>query len=256
MKHCVLLVSFVGALVLALPLDGRAPSVIDWTQRLEQLDPARPVEYLELAEEIADQADDQQSLAQAKHLFALAGALDSARLGQSAALALADMQQDRTAKRRLLALASLLDPFASASTTTSADRRLSNETLESISKAFSLYRLGRGPQAIAELNDFEANSILQQHSRLLPGGYNQFLQDCRIYKAGLSPTLSDAELVRMLRFEKALLSGAERNWSGDLLLGSGEPLIEVNPQRVDETLGVDVSRSVYRNGEWVSPADS
>ncbi len=249
------------AMVFVLHLSSRASapttsSIANWTLRLEQLDPARPLKYFELAEEIADEADNTELLDVARHLFALSGALDTQRLGQSSALALADMEQDRTAKRRLLALASLLDPFSTGSMGGVADRRMTVESLQSIGEILSLYRNGRGPQAIAILTDSDVAAVLQRHGHLLPGGYNQFLQDCRIYKADLRPKLTDGELIRMLQLEAALLAGDERRWASDLLVEGKDPLIEIDPQRIDETLNVDVSKSIYRAGQWTSPTGS
>jgi hypothetical protein len=55
----------------------------------------------------------------------------------------------------------------------------------------------------------------------------------------------------MLRLETALLAGSDRPWSSALLYGEGRPLIEVDPARLEETLGVDGSRPLYRAGRWV-----
>ena len=49
---------------------------------------------------------------------------------------------------------------------------------------------------------------------------------------------------------------AEKIAKGELVLTDGEPLIEVDPQRIDESLGIDASKSVYRNGSWQSPDGS
>jgi hypothetical protein len=56
----------------------------------------------------------------------------------------------------------------------------------------------------------------------------------------------------MLQFEAALLAGDNRSWAGDLLLTGGRPLIEVDPDRLDEALGVDASRPCYRQGKWTA----
>ncbi len=81
----------------------------EWLNRLEALNPADALAYFELAEEVADAAGDQLPHDLANRLYALAGVLDQPRLGRSACLALADLQDHPQAKRRLLALASLLD---------------------------------------------------------------------------------------------------------------------------------------------------
>src|SRR5262245_1831352 len=87
---------------------GASGSLQPWTARLEALKPAEPLAYFELAEEVADVAADAQQRELARHLFALAGMLDTKRLGRSACLAIADLEENAVVKRRLLALASLL----------------------------------------------------------------------------------------------------------------------------------------------------
>lgn len=231
-----------------------AQAVSAWSDRLEALRPNRPMEYFLLAEDIADVAETDELRELARHLFALAGALEPDRLGRSAALALADMEENPQAKRRLVALATLLgDELPGGGAMESAQP--TTGVVESISEAMSLYRRGRGPQALSELERSGALSVLKQYGNLLPGGYDQFVQDCRIYRNNLPPTLSDAELARMLRLEVALLAGEDRSWASDLLVTEGTPLIEVDPARVAESLNVDATRSVYRNGAWVQPAE-
>ena len=48
------------------------------------------------------------------------------------------------------------------------------------------------------------------------------------------------------------LAGGERTWSSEMLIGGGQPLIEVDPARLEESLGVDVKKCRYRNGKWVA----
>jgi hypothetical protein len=120
-----------------------------------------------------------------------------------------------------------------------------------VAEALSHYRRGEGPQALTALRRPGASDLLQQHDRMLPGGVNRFLEDCKHYKARLRPTLSAGDITRMLRLEAALLAGGERSWSNELLLTSGRPLIEVDPDRFAESLGVDTGRPFYRTGRWV-----
>ena len=223
-----------------------------WDAQLEALHPARPMEYFELAEDVIDAASSDEDRALARHLFALAGALDAPRLGRSAALALADMEADAPTKRRLLALASLLGGGGGAAPNDIfADGRHGGETALLVCEALSLYRRGRGPQALNKLENPDAAALLKQHGDLLPGGYNQFMQDCRIYKGDLRPTINEAELARMLQLEEAILAGDDRSWSSDLLVNDAAPLIEIDPTRVAEALKVSPEYSTYRAGRWV-----
>jgi hypothetical protein len=56
----------------------------------------------------------------------------------------------------------------------------------------------------------------------------------------------------MLRFEAAILAGDGRSWTADLLLTEGRPLIEVDPDRMEEALGADGSMPCFRGGRWVA----
>jgi len=234
------------------PSAQRSQQVNAWTEQLEALQPQQPMAYFELAEDIADRAETPELRGLARHLFALAGALEPDRLGRSAALALADMEEDARAKRRLLALATLLGDELPGRTAAATSRISTGQAL-SICESMSLYRQGRGPQSLSELERSGALETLKRYGNMLPGGYNRFVQDCRIYRNDLAPQLSAAELVRMLRLEVALLAGEDRSWAADLQVTGAAPLIEVDPTRIAETLGVDAQRSVYRNGRWVEP---
>lgn len=228
----------------------------DWTPRLEELRPADPVAYFELAEEVADvaEADDEWRLA--ARLFGLAGALDPERFGRSACLALADLEESEAARRRLLALASLLGgggiaPEVVTDGADGFDSEPSVATVMAVTDAFSHYRRGEGARALTSLREPGAMELLEECHRFLAGGSRRFLEDCKLYRGQLRPTLSSSDLIRMLRLEVALLAGDQRSFTSELLLRSGRPLIEVDPERLEETLGVDPSVAVYENGRWV-----
>jgi hypothetical protein len=193
----------------------------------------------------------------------LAGALEPERLGRSACLALADIEENPQAKRRLLALAALLPGFAGAGGFNSsgvmgnldgsrnAEVTWSAAAALAVTEALSFYRRGDGTRAMSALKTPGADALLQQYGRLLPGGYPRFIEDCKLYRGQQSPTLSSADIIRMLRLEAAILAGGQRTWSSELLLSNGAPLIEVDPLHLEESLGVDVTRPLFRKGRWV-----
>ncbi|MGI9013749.1 MAG: hypothetical protein ACR2GY_05795 [Phycisphaerales bacterium] len=228
-----------------------------WKLRLEALTPSDPEAYFLLAEEVADAAADDNERDLARHLFSLAAVLDPARLGNSAALALADLARDRTEKRAFLALAELMaqrrsEPdwsLKSVSTATTIDAGAAFE----LSEALSHYRLGQGARAERTLaNDTPAAQLLDRFGDSI-GGANRIRENLRHYRSGISPIKTHNELITMLRFEIALLEASEGlSWSSDLLLHRGQPLIEVDPSSLEETLHVDPTRNLYRNGRWVS----
>ncbi|MFM9168923.1 MAG: hypothetical protein ACKOTD_02040 [Phycisphaerales bacterium] len=96
----------------------RAPAAAPpapWVEaRLAALRPERPVAYLELAEDLMDRAGGSASpeadRALARHLAALAGAIDIRGTGRSAALFLLEHAPLGADQSRLRAIASLLDP--------------------------------------------------------------------------------------------------------------------------------------------------
>jgi hypothetical protein len=240
-----------------------------WDARLEQLRPQEPERYLELAEEVADAASNDTDRALARHLFALAGALEPERLGRSACLALADMEENAQAKRRLQALAALLPGPPSIGTLPATGGAgaggmpvWSPSAALAVTEALSYYRRGDGQRALTALKTPGADALLQHFGRVLPGGYARFIEDCKLYRgggggaSGQAPTLAFADILRMLRFESSILSGSDRSWSSELLLsgggaGAGEALIEVDPLSLQESLGIDASKPLYRAGRWV-----
>ncbi len=235
--------------------DGGEGGVPALRQRLHDLKPSNPMAYLELGEEVADAACGGVggNLDLARHLFKLAAALDVPRFGRSGCLALADLAEGVNERRRLLALAWLLSGRVSAVGLADATGPGTPDRIAAlaVSEALSHYRRGQGALALAALKEPGAMELLQAHGDVLRGGTARFLADCELYRGRRRPMVSHRDLVTMLRLEAALLSGPARNWSGEILVSGGRPLIEVDPGRLAETLGVDTTRPYYRNGRWV-----
>ncbi|HWB20908.1 MAG TPA: hypothetical protein VG711_11450, partial [Phycisphaerales bacterium] len=237
------------------PQGEAAASVVkssDFANRLNALNPAEPMKYFELAEEIADQAADEADLALARRLYGLAAVLDPDKLALSSCLALAQLAPADAEKRRLLALASILN----TSLLQFPNLAVSQEDIDpgaafAVSQAIALYRAGEGPRALSALKAPGAEALLQSVSEYLPGGINRFKQDCQLYRGQRAPALLPVEVDTLLKLEFALLSGTDRTWSSDLMLSKGIPLVEVDPNHLADTLGVDAERPIYRNGMWL-----
>jgi hypothetical protein len=226
-----------------------------WERRLEALSPADPMAYFELAEEVADTAGGEAQLALARHLFGLAGALDPQRLGRSACLAIADLEPNEYARRRLLALGALLDRRAGgfAGQQPAGEVAIQPGAALAVSEAFSYYRKGEGARALKLLDRPGAMDLLEAWGGVVfTGGATRFIEDCRLYRGAREPMLPRQDLVAYLRFEAALLAGDNRSWSSDLLLTEGRPLIEVDPNRTEEVLGTDGSMPCFRGGRWMA----
>ena len=121
-----------------------------------------------------------------------------------------------------------------------------------VTEAFSHYRRGKGSRAMTALRTPGARELLDSCDRFLYGGVHRFLEDCKLYRGKLRPGLSEEDRVRMLRLEIALLTGDERPWSSELLYAGGRPLVEVDPDQLEEAFRTDTSRPMYRGGRWVS----
>jgi hypothetical protein len=244
-------------LAVVAPLAALAPRAAapgDWERELAALRPVDPLAYFELAEEIADAAaaDDDRELA--RRLFALAGLLDR-RLARSSCLALADLAVDEQEHRRLTALAALLGGggIAPPGAATSDGPSFAPGTAAAlaVTEAFSHYRRGKGSRALTALRTPGALELLDSCDRFLYGGVHRFLEDCKLYRKELRPGLSEEDRVRMLRLEIALLTGDERPWSSELLYAGGRPLVEVDPDQLEDAFRTDASRPIYRGGRWV-----
>ena len=240
--------------------EAQAPDIDSadrWHMRLVALVPTNPFAYFELAEEMADDPADQTERDLARYLFGLAGALDTPGLGRSASLALADMEDREHVKRRLLALATLLDERGGVAGwgQPAPATQISASAAVAVGEALSHYRRGRGPRALAVLKKPGATALLESVGGVLRGGAKRFIEDCKLYRGQRRPMITDDELHRMLQLEAAVLAGADRAWSGELLLGSGRPLVEVDPDNLQQTLGADASRPYYRRGRWVARDD-
>ncbi len=252
MRELLVLVLTCGLLVAVNADDDGGADLGPWTTRLETLDPDHPMAYFELAEEIADASADDPQRELARHLFALSGVLDPRGLGRSVCLALADLEADEHAKRRLLALAALLDERAGgliggpAGETAYHDRA----SVLAVTDALSFYRTGNGAKAVAALRPASAKQILDTYDSIFRGGSERFVDECRLYRGSRRPVFAEQERVMLLRFEAALLAGDDRSWSGDLLLNDGRPLIEVDPDRLEASFGVDAGQPCYRDGSW------
>lgn len=269
--HALLLVLVAVCVVALVPAaqepaerDGEAAPWSPWHDALHALSPRDPLAYFEVAEEILDasqsaEAGDGEELRDlARQLFGLAGAIDPSGFGRSACLALADLAHDRSERERFQALANLLPgrDLLSIWSPRTTDEPVAPSDALALSEALGHYRQGRGNRALAVLQRHDTDRILDRFGHLLPGGPERFLEDCKHYTNGKKPTIFEGGIVRMLILESALLAGTERSWSGEVLLTAAQPLIEIDPDQLDQMLDADASRPYFVNGNFERmPAD-
>lgn len=251
-----------AALCLALlatlaPMAGSAPAqdaAARWSARLAKLDPVRPLDYLELAEEVADAAASPEERALARRLFGLAGALDSRRLGRSAMLALASLADSDAERVRALAAAELVGGSALArgesAGVAQTVRERDAQQLEALARAFSLHRLGEGRRALAALRQADADLLLDAVGPALAGGAEAFRAECRAMRGASQLPSDPAAVARQHAVELALRRGELRSASLDLLLHGDDPLPEIDLADPISTWGVDPARAWWREGAW------
>lgn len=261
--------------------------VADLTARLEALSPADPLAYFRFAEEVAYESPTREGAALARRLYLLAYLLDEQRggplaLGSSVGLALADLAASDDERAWLLALARVLDdagaplrwPASQAIEAPREDRALLLAT------ALGEFRAGRYRQASDHFANPDLRALLDRFNALISGGTNGIIthlrtspplcREChnrRVVRSETDPHgaarlcytcagdpgphLPQAELVRHLRLESLLLRGEQRSWAAQLVVDGAEPLRAVDPDELPAWFGVDASRPLYRDGQWV-----
>jgi hypothetical protein len=233
------------------PAQARADLEATWGARLAQLDPLRPLDYLELGEEVADLArtDDERVLA--SQLFGLAGALDTARLGRSAMLAMASLATDAGERERALAAAELVGGRGASRVVQAVDP----VQVEALSRSFSFYRRGDGRRALTALRQGGAEALLEQIGSRLPGGAEGYRRECEAMRtSGALPF--DSEMVRrQFELELALRRGELRSVSLDVVLHGDEPLLEIDLSDSRALWKVDPARTWWREGGWRDSPD-
>ena len=217
-----------------------------WQTRLARLDPLRPLDSLELAEEVADAAKDEDERDLARRLFGLAGALDTERLGRSAMLAIAALAGDLSTRARAEAAAELVGGQGTAR----ESLRVESVQLEALTRSFSHYRRGDGRRALAALRQNGADALLDVVGARLPGGAQGYRDECTAMRASSAVVIDPDMVRRQLELELALRRGELRSLSLDVALRGDEPLVEIDLADPQALWGVDPSRPWWRDGAW------
>jgi hypothetical protein len=289
-----MVVGFVAAALLCLGWaeqpDGKQPVISAAIQeRLAALKPDKPQDYFDLAEEVADGADDEARLTLARTLYVLAFELDRKHGGGSAlaagsALGIAKIERLERDKRWLVAIAGAVDRrYALPDWNVGAAASISDETAYKAATVLGLARAGEGrdakrlydqpgvadvlvryERAIGTTGQTGALSRLQKYmqqwpcpecnnQRVIarPGEKGPEYRLCPTCRGNPGPKLDEEEYIGQLRFEAALLNGIQRSWAAQLIVDQGAPLRDPDLEELAPTYNVDPAKPYWRDGKWV-----
>lgn len=233
-----------------------------WQSRLEELSPARPVAYLNLAEEVADESNDAESQLLARQLYCLAASMDAENLATTAALGLAALEDVKTAQgnkanQRWVAIAQRwskseipLDAnFAGGVDTVGSAVRLG------VVEAIVQYRRGYGRRANDRLKKPQVRAFFDSFMQKVPGGVEEFDRLSAIHMNGTPPPLSAQTIDALLQVEHGLLRPKSSLWSDALSMGEGDPTFDAPIGTPAEIFGADPSRSRWTPNGWTKVVD-
>ena len=272
-------------LVFVGPAEGGS-GVLRLRERLSALDPARPMAYYELAEEVAYEQPEDVALARTLYVlaFELSRRTDpGAELGPSVCLALADLSTSALERRWLRSLAKSLTGGGGALLPIAPDDEDINPGVAmALEQALGDFQAGEYRKAIDAIDkDPRVREAFERETRSLPGGASRIEDELRsepqcrrcrnkrIVRAGdpdaytlcpicggdPGPHLTDAELIDLLRVESTMLGGASSTWSAQFILDNGRPLRDIDPEELAPWVDVDpeATRWDSEHLRWVRP---
>jgi hypothetical protein len=257
--------------------------------RLTALRPDTPEGYLLLGEEVMQEASTPDDRDLARHLLVVALTQWTLRreaspptVGASACRALAAMTDDPEIKRWLLALGASLSPEPALEGATAAGAApASDPNALQLATAMGLIRSGEGRKGERILERPGVAALLEDMDRIIQPGSGggaarlrelarqyPWCPQCRNRRTVRSaegvhvcpacdgvpgPKMDQQELIDHLRAESVLLSGVQRSWAAQMVADGGAPLRDLDAGEVASVLRVDASKTVWRDGRWVSP---
>lgn len=251
-------------------------AIPDLRERLSRLAPDEPMDYFELAEEVADEARDPADVHLARQLYALSYEIDEARfggrrrLGPSVCLGIAELEHIEQTAAWLEAMAGAMDRrYAATDWNIRVEPEVAMSTALDAASALGLVRAGEGRRAAALLDREDVRELMENYEPLLGiSGERGALTKVRTYAnawpcpecknerwvtyQGASgrpeprlcntclgdpgPDLSREELVSHLRFEARLLQGIQGSWAAQIIVDRAAPLLDPEPEQLTATL--------------------
>lgn len=265
--------------------ERRDSGVTKLQDRLAALSPENPMDYFDLAEEIAYEMPMGVARDLARRLFVLSVMLDRRSpdpigLTQSACIALAELATDADERRWLRSLGeSVREDVGRPSWRLRAEIRQTDDTPDQFARAMGAFRAGDGApmRAImrridgaallrdAGLDHETASGVMRDLQRLAPvmrpPGPGRDGRVVRSTRDGVQtveidpetggnpgPGLGSSEFLDHLRAELKLLGATPSTWSGQLMLDRGRVYRDPDPDALHLHFGIDVELSVWRPG--------
>jgi hypothetical protein len=229
------------------------------TERLTALDPSRPQEYREYAEELAEKKLDPEARLMAVRLFQIATWIDPVKTGRGALLGLVSVARPGEEEARYRTAAYLFDPrhdkallgqtsIPTSKTTKEAD------PVQGLLEALRQLRRGHGQQARGALTPPAVSDELAAYQGILTR--DEFLAACA------AKELSEEQLRKVLELELTLDSrmngGGSKpaettlaSWNDAVRAGNLGPIPSV---QFDKLTPFDPRETVFRQGKWQRPA--
>lgn len=231
--------------------------------RLEQLDPSRPSEYRDLAEELSEVAGSRAAKDLTIRLYLITAAHSNGKLRRSALRGMLEAARTKEEWQKFKVLAYMIDDqfsdllYRAETGADSADQgkdKTDATTRDKLTDAFRSLRQGKTRRAKKIMEDQTIQAAFSKIQTEIP--LSDFLKACE------SGDLSNDMLLRLLEFESRLRMSSlppKRN-SSDKSIEAWRKLFKGRlPSRVSEInlksiTEFDPEKSVYRNGGWRKPA--
>lgn len=258
--------------------------------KLSALRPENPQAYFDLAEEVADTAEDEPRAVLARTLYVLAFELDrqkgaATQLAAASALGIAKVERLERDKRWLIAIAGAVDRrYALPDWNVGASPSISDEVAYKAATVLGLARAGEGREARRVFDQPGVADVLKRYERAIgttgqtgalsrlakymqqwpcpecnnqrvvtkPGEKGPEVRLCPTCRGNPGPKLEEEEYIGQLRFEAALLNGIQRSWAAQVIVDQGAPLRDPDLGEVAPTYGVDPDKPYWHAGQWVS----
>ena len=229
--------------------------------RLEKLDPARPKEYRDYAEELAAK-DDPEARETGLRVFLITAHLDPEGLGRGCLLSAARVARAAAEEKKIRALAYLLDPAHDRATLANpaAAVQTADPAWATFVKALKLYRKGGYKDAARMAAPKEVARCFAEAPGFI--SHADFLSECNQKDPPKFPDPASPVVRKILRIEleaeetppappaKGAVPPPANPWAGAAVARARKPVEELSFERLTE---FDPADCTFRGGKWRKP---